>query len=283
MGCGRLAVGGPSPREPCRDTMASVKASSVRRRSFTAIRGDGCGLAPAALSVAACGGGNLRRIVSLRRRPPTDWRPSSTPSVFVEDRGGQLWIGTYDNGLVRYRDGRFTMFTAADGAPDGMVTALLVDHAGRLWIGSNRDGLTRVDAPMADSPVFVTIGRSAGLLSQNVRCLVEDRYGRIYFGTSRGVGRLDPATGRMMNFDSAYGLASGMAAAALRDDTGALWFGTPTGVSRMVPRPDEVESPPPVLLGGMRIAGTPHPIAEWVSDRLRTSCCNRISVGWRST
>jgi len=186
----------------------------------------------------------------------------SAPSAFADDHRGQLWVGTYESGLARYSNGRFRMFSPADGAPGGMITALLADRAGRLWIATNHDGLTRVDAPEAASPHFVTIGRTAGLLSQNVRCLVEDRYGRIYFGTSSGVGRIDPATGRITNFDSAYGLAPGMAAAALRDDAGALWFGTPRGVSRMVPQPEEIDTAPPVLLGGLRIAGTPYPIAE---------------------
>jgi len=194
---------------------------------------------------------------------PADGLPAmSAASAFAEDQRGQLWIGTYESGLARSSNGRFRMFTPADGAPGGMITALLVDRAGRLWIGTNHDGLTRVDAPTAASPKFVTIGRTAGLLSQNVRSLVEDQYGRIYFGTSRGVGRLDPATGRITNFDSAFGLAPGMASAALRDDGGALWFGTPRGVSRMVPTADEAETPMPVLLGGLRIAGMPHPIAE---------------------
>jgi signal transduction histidine kinase/ligand-binding sensor domain-containing protein len=187
---------------------------------------------------------------------------TSAPSAFAEDRDGQLWVGTYEHGLARYTNGRFRMFTPADGAPGGMVTALLVDRAGRLWVGTNHDGLTRVDDPTSASPRFVTIGRAAGLLSQNVRCLVEDGYGRIYFGTSRGVGRLDPASGRITNFDSAYGLVPGMTAAALRDAGGALWFGTPRGVSRMVPHADTLDAPPLVLLGGLRIAGTPHAIAD---------------------
>src|SRR4029453_10642966 len=146
----------------------------------------------------------------------------------------QLWVGTYEHGLARYTNGRFRRFTQAEGAPGGMVTALLVDRAGRLWVGTNHDGLTRVGDPAGASPRFVTIGRTAGLLSQNVRCLVEDGYGRIYFGTSRGVGRFDPASGRITNFDSAYGLVPGMTAAALGDAAGALWFGTPRGVLRMV-------------------------------------------------
>src|SRR5262249_1490261 len=36
-------------------------------------------------------------------------------SSFAEDRAGNLWIGfSGDGGLVRYRDGRFTLFTASD-------------------------------------------------------------------------------------------------------------------------------------------------------------------------
>ena len=37
------------------------------------------------------------------------------PSVLYEDRDGVLWIGTYDGGLGRFKDGKFTRYTMREG------------------------------------------------------------------------------------------------------------------------------------------------------------------------
>jgi ligand-binding sensor domain-containing protein len=40
---------------------------------------------------------------------------SNRCTALLEDRRGDLWIGTEDNGLMRYRDGQFTTYTTAGG------------------------------------------------------------------------------------------------------------------------------------------------------------------------
>jgi ligand-binding sensor domain-containing protein len=43
--------------------------------------------------------------------------PSSPPTAYSEDAVGNLWLGLYEGGLARYRDGRFRLFTQSDGLP----------------------------------------------------------------------------------------------------------------------------------------------------------------------
>ena len=80
-------------------------------------------------------------------------------------------------------------------------------------------------------------------------------------GHRRCVIQLDPQTGQVQHYSAANGLTGGEFRAALRDRSGALWFCTTTGLSRLVPELDEVESPPPVLIGSLRIAGVARPIS----------------------
>jgi ligand-binding sensor domain-containing protein len=54
---------------------------------------------------------------------------------FAEDHSGNIWMGFQNGGLARFRNGRFTVFTLADGAPDGGIGGLYVDARARLWIG----------------------------------------------------------------------------------------------------------------------------------------------------
>lgn len=183
-------------------------------------------------------------------------------SSFAQDPSGALWIGfSGDGGLVRYRDGRFTLFTTSDGVPPGQIRNLFVDSAGRLWVPTYRGGLSRIDDTTAERPQLVTYTTAEGLSSNEVTTVTEDRWGRIYIGTGRGLDRLDPATGRVKHYTTADGLPLGEMAASFRDRRGALWFSFSTGLVRLVPELDPPPVPPPVLITGLHIAGEPHTVS----------------------
>jgi ligand-binding sensor domain-containing protein/two-component sensor histidine kinase len=188
--------------------------------------------------------------------------PSNGATAFCEDKGGNLWIGFYEGGLARYRDGRFTLLSAGDGVPVGMIRGLYLDHAGRLWVATSRGGLARVDDPGADNPRFVVYTTAEGLTSNQVSCVTEDYWGRIYIGTGRGLDQLDLATGHIKHYTIADGLGNNFVNVAYRDRTGALWFGTLQGLSRLMPEPDRPQQPPPILIAGVRVAGVSQPISE---------------------
>src|SRR5260221_6572808 len=51
---------------------------------------------------------------------------------------GALWVGTEGGGLVRYQDGLFRSFGAADGVTNGFVRAIFEDRRKTLWVGTDR-------------------------------------------------------------------------------------------------------------------------------------------------
>lgn len=91
---------------------------------------------------------------------------------------------------------------------------------------------------------------------------MEDRYGRIYIGTMRGVDCLTPETGLVRSFTTADGLPKDHIYVSARDAQGALWFGSPQGVARFVPEPPRPNQPPTIFLSGLRIAGEARPVSE---------------------
>jgi len=200
------------------------------------------------------------------------YSPADCPgiaSAFAEDRAGNLWIGFSNDtgarkptGLLRFHDGRFERFTAADGVPTGWILALYLDHAGRLWIGSGDGGLGRIDHPEAAQPRIVTYAQAQGLSSATVRALTEDASGWIYAATPRGLDALNPETGSFRHLTAAQGLVSGTPAAAYRDSAGRLWFGTSLGISHYVPGPELPASPPRLLITGLAVNGNPQTLAD---------------------
>lgn len=182
-------------------------------------------------------------------------------TAFAEDAAGGLWIGFREGGLARLAAGRFTMFTATDGAPASGIQSLMRDQAGRLWIGSLTEGMSRIDEPAAARPRFVKLVTRDPSSNPYVSPMLEaDAAGHIYFGTERGLERLEAATGAIKHYTTADGLGSGPIIAAYQDGQGALWFGTGQGLSRFVPPPDELSAAPPIFIGRLRVAGSDHPL-----------------------
>lgn len=185
----------------------------------------------------------------------------SPPTAFREDAAGNLWLGFYEGGLARYREGRFRMFTQTDGMPTGPVRTLFLDHAARLWVATGQDGVARLDDPQAESPHFVAYTTADGLSSNGISCITEDKMGRMYFGTARGLDQLDLETKRVRHYTKADGLPSSAVTVAFRDRQDALWIGTDLGLSRLIPGPDPPKQQPPIMISGLRIAGDSQPIS----------------------
>jgi signal transduction histidine kinase/ligand-binding sensor domain-containing protein len=183
------------------------------------------------------------------------------PTVFREDRTGALWTGFSSGRVARYRDNRFLFFGPDDIINGGNVNDIFTDDTGRLWIGTGQAGLMRIDDPSSEHPRPITYTTAQGLSSNAIRCITEDLFGRLYIGTGRGLDRLNP-DGRFEHFTTADGLALGQTVVAHRDRQGALWFGSLQGLSRWLPEPPQRNSPPPILIRGIRVRGVPQPISE---------------------
>ena len=189
--------------------------------------------------------------------------PNRLVSAFVEDHNGNLWIGSgeSESALIRYRDGKFRVFSRSDGVPEGWMRDLFIDAKGRLWIANPAIGLLRVDNPDADTLSFASYTRADGLSSVGVSCVTEDVFGRIYIGTGRGLDRLDPDSGQIENFTTADGLPVSSVEVAYRDRSNNLWFATPKGLSRYTPEPPRQRVAPNTYVTGLRLAGVNSPVS----------------------
>ncbi|HNX49708.1 MAG TPA: two-component regulator propeller domain-containing protein [Thermoanaerobaculaceae bacterium] len=193
---------------------------------------------------------------SFHEVPSRPGPPEWPAFAFAEDRSGAVWAGMWEGGLVRFRGDRCDRFPPGGELPAGAVRSLLVDHAGRLWVGTMQAGLLRTDDPGAERLTWSHYSTADGLASDGVLCLTEDRFGRIYAGTWRGVDCLDPVSGRVAHFDTANGLVNNSVVAAARDDNGDLWFTTQAGVSRLRPTQMEPARPPRLGIVEVRSGGT---------------------------
>jgi len=130
--------------------------------------------------------------------------PSHTIRSLYQDRDGVLWIGSYDGGLARFKDGKFTHYDMKIGLHNDGVFQILEDAQRNFWISSNRgiyrvrkDELNEFAEGRRSTITSIAYGKSDGML--NVECNggrspagTKTRDGRLWFPTQDGVAVIDP-------------------------------------------------------------------------------------------
>ena len=191
--------------------------------------------------------------------------PGGLAHCVVADQSGALWFGTYQRGLLRWQDGKFTRFGTADGLGGMSIRSLMVDSRNDLWIGLENDQLVQ----RLHDGKFQTFKQPPK--SRAVRAMAEDASGNIWLGTLEGrllrvdgdqIREVEQATneplhhircmkampddsvwvgyaaggvgrwkaGRFSRLDVAEGLFDGNICALIPDDYGRMWFAADRGI-----------------------------------------------------
>jgi ligand-binding sensor domain-containing protein len=109
--------------------------------------------------------------------------PSNRIVGLLEARDGTLWLRTEQGHLVRFRDGRFTAYGAAQGLDELTSTTTYEDAAGTFWVGTPR-GVRRLAGDRL-------VPADGGVIAADVSSLYRDRTGALWAGTAeRGVYRI---------------------------------------------------------------------------------------------
>jgi signal transduction histidine kinase/streptogramin lyase len=212
------------------------------------------------LWVATGGGGLalLRAGTIVAMNPPDQWQGRAVLSVCAS-RSGAVWIGTEGAGLYRIENGQWSHFGQAQGLANLFVWSVAEDTRGNLWAGTwgaglflrhddvfkRAPGIQNITLPMpallpqADG---LLIGTEAGLLRYcgtnavwigqqpasvraDIRAIVEDKDGAIWFGALGG-GLACLKNGQVQHYGKADGLSSDFVQCLHLDSSGALWIGT---------------------------------------------------------
>jgi len=198
---------------------------------------------------------------------PDNWQGRVVLSVSTA-HDGAIWVGSEGAGMYRVLDGKWQHFAENAGLSNLFVWCVSEDSQGRMWAGTWGGGMFRqqgehfvvppglenVNVPMPailHAPGNVTwIGTASGLIRYengrvkwfgetdglkvpDVRTIVQDRDGTVWFGMlGGGLGRLQ--NGRLTQFLKSDGLSSDYVQCLHLDADGALWIGTyGSGLNRL--------------------------------------------------
>lgn len=141
-----------------------------------------------------------------------------------DDVDGGMWFGmpvgvkAVGNFLVRFKDGRFTSFSEADGILPSLINSIIKDREGAIWLATSR-GLYR-----ARKRLMTAFSTESGLANHEVYPLMQSRDGDVWVGTAMGLNRVRFRDGR---FESSPPIQAGVIIQALWEDAaGRVWIGT---------------------------------------------------------
>jgi ligand-binding sensor domain-containing protein/class 3 adenylate cyclase len=189
-------------------------------------------------------------------------------NALYEDGEGRLWVGTISNGayVLDHRTGQVVNYNTDNGLPSNLVSCFGEDAAGQVWVGTwgggaaviGLNGVRRHYHPgngleslqvrkfardregnmlLATSDYgliifkgerFLNLLEQDGLLDQQVWAVMEDRGGRLWFGTDGGVSILDPKVQGTGMIKTLQTVRTSRVRSIVEDALGNIWIGSET-------------------------------------------------------
>ena len=105
------------------------------------------------------------------------FKSNDCTALAVDHSSGSLWVGTLD-GLLLFRQGKFTRFDQKDGLPSPEIMSIFRDGTEHWWFGTG-NGVT-----FYESGRFHKLADPHKLLAGPIESIAGMSDGRILFGTS---------------------------------------------------------------------------------------------------
>lgn len=165
----------------------------------------------------------------------------------LEDKWGNIWFGTAGGGgLCKYDGKNFTQFGPNQGLSINNVMSIEEDKSGNLWFSGYLGGVTKYDPSAGvvggqNPPYearFTHFTVKEGLPHNDVRIILEDKIGNLWFSTiGGGVSKYEPPmpgrTASFTHYTENEGLSNNVVGSMMEDRSGNLWFGTNSGLNKL--------------------------------------------------
>ncbi len=162
----------------------------------------------------------------------------------IEDSGGDFWVGTYGNGLMRY-DPQRELVTKhyvnrpgdSRSLPSDKVRSVSEDRIGRIWTTTFGGGFCLFDKQSDDFSVY---NRSTLDMPLSNICyrIIEDDEGKLWVPSSRGLVCFTPETQQAKVYTTVDGLLNSEFDnhSSLRTEDGTIYFGSADGFIMFDPK-----------------------------------------------
>lgn len=153
---------------------------------------------------------------------------SSSIYVFEEDKKGNIWCGTSDNGVLKFNPHAHS-FTRINYAQNLDVHALCENAQGKMWVGTEA-GIFSVENDKINKEQ--ELNRQMGKNPTIIYSIKEDNYGQIWIGTlDRGVFVFSKQMKLIVHLTEKNLLATNTINHIIKDADGGIWMATMRGLA----------------------------------------------------
>lgn len=147
--------------------------------------------------------------------------------ALLRDHEGNLWIGSWGNGLFQQPARAFTIFDLESGLKSSTIWNLVEDREGCIWMASNTSGVFC----WCEGTWGRRLSIADGLPADRVVSLLLTPRDALWMGTNRGVAYWDRKN-RVRTWSAWDGAPQDMVTSLVLDRHGGLWAGTMGGLAR---------------------------------------------------
>ena len=202
---------------------------------------------------------------SLERMSTAEGLPNNRVISIFQDFEGSIWVGT-NGGILRLREAPFISISKKDGLSSNFVRTVMPYQDNHLLIGSDAgldliseteihslkapqseplsvlsleslaNGNTLVGTyvhgvyQLSDNQLTPFLSTESGLPAAEVRAILQDKQGGLWFGTPAGLAHYSPSLTQMTLYTkSNSALPDDYVVALAEDELGRVWFGTGIG------------------------------------------------------
>ena len=170
------------------DTFKQLPVQGAHVLSFLSIGSDSVLIATEKNGLKLYSGGNVSAFVT------GTVADSGTINCFIK-RGTELWMGTTDNGVLRYDlvSHRSLVVNKSNGLRSDFIYNIIDDVDGNIWVGTGF-GIHRISMEKGDQPMVTFYGKEQGVngMESNINAVLKLRDGGIWFGTTNGALHYQP-------------------------------------------------------------------------------------------
>lgn len=153
---------------------------------------------------------------------------SSSIYVFEEDKKGNIWCGTSDNGVLKFNPHTHS-FTRINYAQNLDIHALCENAQGKMWVGTEA-GIFSVENDKINKEQ--ELNRQMGKNPTIIYSIKEDNYGQIWIGTlDRGVFVFSKQMKLIVHLTEKNLLATNSINHIIKDADGGIWMATMRGLA----------------------------------------------------